>query len=572
LSPKSTTPNTALDSAKAIQRPPLGKRQRVFALAMASMAILWLAFPPVGLAWLSWFALCPLIWLIESKALNGRRPYLQLYTAGLIFWLATFYFIPIPHPALWLGWLMVSAYMAIYTPLSIGLARSLVHRYRIPSVIAIPVVWTGIEWFRSNFATGMAMVCLSHTQYRQPILIQVADIFGAYTLTFVIALVSVGLTALFKFYLSGKQRNHSIDGQAVAHVAGSKKRLGATMAVATATFIATLVYGQIRLTEQVNYKNESQLAIGLIQTNDDVIFRQKSSAEYEDRLQRKIELTRQARAQWADLELIVWPESGFSPYADLLSDASPNITVELAASRRREVWCAAIGYPSPNRSPVPLLTGGTSMDPENSELYGSAFLIGNDGLIESRYYKNHLVMFGEYVPLSNWFPIIKKLSPIGGGINAGTEPVVITKNEINLSPNICFESTVPHFIRWQVNTLAKQGQEPDVLINMTNDGWFFGTSCLDLHLACNVFRAVEMRKTSLVCANTGLSAEIDPCGRLLQTGGRREANTIRADVRAVQRPSLYRTMGDIVPMIMLIIATALGSLDYCQRKLSLQRQ
>ena len=120
-----------------------------------------------------------MIWLIESKTLAGRRPYRQLFLAGLLFWLSVFYFIPIPHPALWLGWLTVSAYMAIYTPLSVGFARSLVHRFQIPSVIAIPVVWTGIEWFRSNFATGMAMVCLSHTQYRTPLLIQVADISGA---------------------------------------------------------------------------------------------------------------------------------------------------------------------------------------------------------------------------------------------------------------------------------------------------------------------------------------------------------------------------------------------------------
>lgn len=176
-------------------------------------------------------------------------------------------------------------------------------------------------------------------------------------------------------------------------------------------------------------------------------------------------------------------------------------------------------------------------------------------------------MFGEYVPLSDWLPIIKKISPIGGGVNAGTEPVSIRINEVNLSPNICFESTVPHYIRNQVNQLAGLNKEPDVLINMTNDGWFFGTSCLDLHLACNVFRAVEMRKPHLVCANTGLSAEIDSCGRLLQTGGRRQPGIIRSLIRPTEQDSLYRTIGDVIPMIMLIIATALFTLD-CFRKSS----
>ena len=175
-------------------------------------------------------------------------------------------------------------------------------------------------------------------------------------------------------------------------------------------------------------------------------------------------------------------------------------------------------------------------------------------------------MFGEYVPLSDWFPIIKKISPIGGGINAGTEPVSLRIKEINLSPNICFESTVPHFIRNQVNTLAKQNKEPDILINLTNDGWFFGTSCLDLHLACNVFRAVEMRKTHLVCANTGLSAEIDSCGRLLQTGNRRQSSAIRSLVRPIEQTSLYRSIGDVIPMMMLIIATVLFLFDRCRKK------
>ncbi len=564
MSKINTLPKTDTGQQDQALRPRLTERFPTFVVGTFSMILLWLAFPPAGLSWLGWFALCPLIWLIESKTLRGRRPYRQLFLAGFLFWLSAFYFIPIPHPALWLGWLTVSAYMAIYTPLSVGLARSLVHRYQIPSVIAVPLVWTGIEWFRCNFATGMAMVCLSHTQYRTPILIQVADIFGAYTLTFVISLVSVGITAVIKLCLAMKQtgtphRSHTSDK------AKGQRRL--TIAIATLTLISAIVYGNVKLSKKVKSKNNSELAIALIQTNEDVVFRPITAEEFVDCRQRKIDLTQAARKKWPDLNLIVWPESAFSSYTDLLSDVSPEMTRKMATELRTRFWETATSLSLLNENPVPLLTGGSTLDPEQNTQFASAFLINKNGLVDSRYYKNHLVMFGEYVPLSDWFPIIRKISPIGGGVKAGTEPVSIKINEVNLSPNICFESTVPHFIRNQVNQLAGQNKEPDVLINLTNDGWFFGTSCLDLHLACNVFRAVEMRKPHLVCANTGLSAEIDSCGRLLQTGGRRQPDIIRSLVHPSKQYSLYRTIGDVIPMIMLIIATALFTLD-CFRKRS----
>jgi apolipoprotein N-acyltransferase len=93
--------------------------------------------------------------------------------------------------------------------------------------------------------------------------------------------------------------------------------------------------------------------------------------------------------------------------------------------------------------------------------------------------------------------------------------------------------------------IETSGRPIDWLVNLTNDGWFFGTSCLDLHLACNVFRAVELRRPMLVAANTGFSAEIDRHGRLLQQGPRREEGILR--VRLDQQPttiSPYRMIGD----------------------------
>ncbi len=103
---------------------------------------------------------------------------------------------------------------------------------------------------------------------------------------------------------------------------------------------------------------------------------------------------------------------------------------------------------------------------------------------------------------------------------------------------------MPHVIRRQINTLQAQGREPDVLVNMTNDGWFWGSSELDMHLACGVFRAVEFRKPLLIAANTGFSAWIDADGRVIQQGPRRSPATLLAEVRIDHRKSWYLYYGD----------------------------
>ncbi|MFT7633089.1 MAG: apolipoprotein N-acyltransferase [Mariniblastus sp.] len=563
--PAAAPPRTSggLLAEPATEQPP--KNATVFLATLVSLGLLWLAFPPIGFSWLAWLALLPLLWIVRWKSLPGRRPYSQLYIAGLIYWLATFYFIPIPHPLLWIGWAMVSLYMAIYTPIFVGVSRTLIHRFNLPSVIVVPIAWTGIEWIRCNFVTGMAMVCLSHSQAKHPVLIQVADLFGAYTLTFAMMTFAAGMAV----FTSVKQFSlRSGTGSSLASVPDDKTSVSARvagLALAILFVAAVLFYGQYRLDEPIVYSSESSVAVALIQSSNDVEFRPLSEDESMKQLVRKYELTWEARKKWEDLDLVVWPESGFNPYVDIISDYSKEGTVEAIANVRTMVWKDAIGFPGFFKKPIAMLTGSGTSDPENGTYYGSALLIGEDGLVEKRYFKNHLVMFGEYVPFMKWFPGLKSLSPIGGGTEAGDKFMFVERNGVKIAPSICFETTIPHLIRRLVNTLAKQGNEPDVLVNLTNDGWFYGTSCLDLHLACNVFRAVEMRKPHLVCANTGLSAEIDSCGRLIQTGPRRATTVIRADIRPITRTSLYRQWGDTIPMTFGVIAILAGLVGWFRK-------
>ena len=115
---------------------------------------------------------------------------------------------------------------------------------------------------------------------------------------------------------------------------------------------------------------------------------------------------------------------------------------------------------------------------------------------------------------------------------------------ICLVPNICYESVLPHVIRNQLVTLRQEGMEPQILVNVTNDGWFWGSNELEQHLACGVFRTVECRRPMVIAANTGISASIDASGRILAEGPRRDTKLILADVRLDRRESWYLRHGD----------------------------
>ncbi|GAG96673.1 unnamed protein product, partial [marine sediment metagenome] len=270
---------------------------------------------------------------------------------------------------------------------------------------------------------------------------------------------------------------------------------------------AIVGYGYFRL-GVAGLPTEATAKVAIVQSSIDVIFALPTDEEREAHFLQYRDLTRSARQTWPDLDLVLWPESGF-PSPDLISDSDEERSVEYFAAAIKSVWHEVTGFPVDFPEPVPMLVGCTTHDPAKQEMFNSALLISNAGQVQFRYFKNHRVMIGEYTPLADWFPVLQGLSPVGRGLTAGTEFGTFEIKGVRFAPTICFETTIPHLIRRQVNTLAEKGQEPDVLVNLTNDGWFFGTSCLDLHLACNVFRAVEMRKTNLVSANTGFSGQID---------------------------------------------------------------
>ncbi|HMC12092.1 MAG TPA: hypothetical protein VKH44_12415, partial [Pirellulaceae bacterium] len=172
----------------AAQRP--GVLTATLVLGLAGTVLLWAAFPPLNLPWLAWLAPVPWLWLVRWPRLPGWRPYVLLWLAGAVHWLLMLEGIRLAHPALYAGWIALSVYLGVYLPIFVGLTRVAVHRLNVSIVIAAPLIWVGLELVQGHLITGFSMGLLAHTQAEFPRLIQISDLAGGYTLSFVIMLIA----------------------------------------------------------------------------------------------------------------------------------------------------------------------------------------------------------------------------------------------------------------------------------------------------------------------------------------------------------------------------------------------
>ncbi|NCY02343.1 MAG: apolipoprotein N-acyltransferase [Planctomycetia bacterium] len=211
----------------------------------------------------------------------------------------------------------------------------------------------------------------------------------------------------------------------------------------------------------------------------------------------------------------------------------------------------------------------TPRSPSGARHYNCGLFLDRDGVPLGCYSKRHPVLFGETVPLADRFPWIQRLTPLPANLTAGTEPVAVTIADRRVAVNICYETALPGAVRSLVLELSRRGERPDVIVNLTNDGWFWGSSELDMHLTAGIFRAVEVRTPLLIAANTGFSAAIDGSGRLLARGPRRATGTLRARVWPDGRASPWLRWGSL-PLTGPVAVAAVALLSGWARRAGLQ--
>ncbi|MFO0896583.1 MAG: apolipoprotein N-acyltransferase [Pirellulales bacterium] len=487
---------------------------------------MWAALPPLDWWPLAWIAPIPWLLLARLERLPGRRPYAALWLAGFVFWMAALHWLRLPHWATSFGWVALSFYLAFYIPVFVGLVRVGIHRLHWPLALVAPVVWTGLELVRAYLLTGFSMGSLSHTQSRWLALIQISDVTGGYGVSFVVMLVAAALAGVWP---------------------PAKRRAWAAVPVAALAVVACLTYGAQRMQPPTDARGPQ---IALIQGSIDTMF--DGDPERTDRILAQYRaLTAQALKASPNAALVVWPESMY-PHgwltAEADADGGPDHPAFTAGQLRAfaedsregiERLAREVGLPMVVNAGRQHVSAGGRVD-----FFNTAILVDPQRGIVAWYDKMHPVMFGEYIPFGGWLPWLYRLTPLQGGLTPGAQAKAFPVAGLTACPSVCYETVLPQVIRRQVRQLEEQGTPSDFLLNVTNDGWFWGSSELEMHLVCSVFRAVEMRKPLLIAANTGISAAIDGDGRILARGPRRAQTTLTPHVQPDGRHSFYRRWGD----------------------------
>lgn len=532
-------------------------RRSTFAIAVVGSLLMWAALTWPVLGWLGWIAPVPWLMLVEARDLPGRRPYRALYLAGLVFWLATLHWLRLPHPALYLGWFALAAYLSIYLPVFVAIARVAVFRFNWPLWLAAPVVWTGLELARAHLLTGFLMASIAHTQARWISVIQISDVVGEYGVDFVMMLVAACLAHVLRIIFLSPQSKYRIPKSKF-------RRSVVAMVPAVVGFAAVLAYGLWRISEaeSVVASASGQLGprIALIQGNSAAEWKSDPTGGQQI-MKEYIRLSEQAVAEarkYGDgrpIDLIVWPETMFrNPLREFDkgyqippgASASPE---EIVAFDRLQLRHLSTQLATPILVGIDrihfIADANSTTDRPTIAAFNSAVLVDRDGTIIGTYDKMHRVMFGEYIPFADWIPFLYSVTPLTGGIVAGAQPAALMLDDkYCISPNICYETAIPHVIRRQLKALENRDEHPTALINLTNDAWYWGSSELDMHLACDVFRAVETRVPLVIAANGGISASIDRTGRVLAKSGKQRAEILLADVEPGYMPSWYVRFGD----------------------------
>jgi apolipoprotein N-acyltransferase len=517
-----------------------GMHASTFSIAIAGGLLMWAGQPPLAIGWLAWVAPVPWLMLVRADELPGRRPYGALWLAGLIYWLVAIQWLRLAHPAVYVGWFVLSAYLAVYLPVFVAIARVAVHRLRMPLWAAAPVVWTGMELARAHLFTGFLMGAIAHTQVHWTTVIQISDLAGEYAVDFLIVAVAAAITCV---------------------LLPPRRYLAAVPAAAL--MMLALSHGHFRLQAAAGEPERSSppqtVRIALVQGNSLADWR-FDAAKQREIMDEYIGLSHDAltKAQRTGdgrpIDLLVWPETtfrtglrefdsnfrlppGVEQSPDEISAAGPHDLAALATQLSTPILVGIdrIHFVADPTAPT---------DEPRYHAYNSSVLVDRDGKIIGTYDKTHLVAFGEYIPLATWFPFVYKWLPVTGGTEEGDGAKALCTGGVCYAPNICYESAIPHVIRNQVVTLTAAGQAPDILVNITNDSWYWGSSELDMHLACDVFRAVETRRPMVIAANGGISAWIDASGRIRAESPRQKPDVIIADVEPSHMESPYMKFGD----------------------------
>jgi apolipoprotein N-acyltransferase len=551
-----------------------------FTVAIFAGILLALAFPRVGIAGLAWIA--PGLLALAGLGTRGWESFRIGYVGGLAYYLVSLnWLLRIPYR--WLGiplgpavgLLALSAFLAIYPGIWVWFLSG---AWRKPTLSGVEAsqgggtilswakdtvalenfwvvrfawalcgaaAWVAIEMCIARFLSGFPWDLLGVSQYRMLPLIQVAAITGVYGISFVVAWTSLSLL---------------LAGLAILERPAMRYAWLSEIILPLATVSALFLFG-IGRTRQTD-ESVRELKVTFVQPSipQTLIW---DSENDEARFREIIDLSSKALTNKTDL--LLWPEAAVPGLVLYNQDHFDALT---GLARSKHVW---------------MIVGADDAEPKKNarrkddlEFFNSSFLISPDGRLEARYRKRNLVIFGEYVPLMNFLPFIKYLTPwIGGVFTPGTDPVPFVMPGLHAKTSIliCFEDVFPQLAREYVS------EDTDFLVNLTNNGWFGEGAAQWQHGMTALFRAVENGLPLVRCSNNGLTCWVDRHGRIRQIFHDSQGTiygkgimTARIPLLQAKRPpTFYNAHGDwfgwtCVAIVLLQVAARAAI--WCKRKSS----
>lgn len=497
----------------------------------------WTFFP------LLWVSHVPLLWVLKDKA--PRQAFRwglvagTFINAGGYYWLADLLKVygHLPWVVAQLGLLLHSLYVGLMWGLWAWFMNRVGNTTRLPVTWTAPLCFVAVELLVPRIFPAY----MGNSQYPWIGIMQICELTGIYGVTFLIYRVNATLYLWLRAVAEGRQRP-----------------VKASL-VTAGMLVAALIYGHVRIAQvDAAVAAAPRLPVGIVE-GDVGIFETESRESQRNHLLIQQHLTADLEKRGA--KLVLWSESAYRmPFVPTheTTDVKPSAAPlppepDWRKDRRPEVteWDRT----TPLRGfQVPVLMGMATSTPREAprypedrsmdKYYNSALLLDAAGHVYGRYDKNYLLVGGEYVPFVEYFPWIFKHIPALGDMEPGHGVKALSADLWGLGPVrigvlICYEGILPAFAR------GLAPENPHFLVNMTNDAWFGRTAERYLHFALTIPRAIEHRRAFARPTLTGVSAFVDPVGRIVSQTPVTGRDTLLWDVPLLQMETTYLQLGDL---------------------------
>ncbi len=464
-------------------------------LLAISGAVLVCAYAPFSYWWLTF--ICPTVLYIVIANQTARAALLCGFVFGLFFFgfgvpwtfnsIHEFGHAPILLSAILAGLLIIV--LAFFPALVAALTTyfSISNKISIYSALAFACLWVVFEWVRSWIFTGFPWLLIGHVHHTGP-LQGILPVFGSYGATWLTLLLGCfGATIVFAI---GKQK---------------------VISALSIGIIALCLYflNQIIWT----HAEDEQLEVVLIQGNISQEMKWDRS-KHNFIMNKYLEMSK----RHFDADIIIWPETAIPTYYLMVKDSFIPKVSETAED-----------------NDLDYLIGVFTFNPENGKVYNSVMTLGSE---QNFYRKQRLVPFGEYLPFRGILTFLERYIDIPmADISSGEGQPLVNLNGYPVGASICYEAVYGHQI---IEALP----EAKFLVNVSNDAWFGDSLAPHQHLEITRSRAVETGRFMLRATNTGISAVIDPEGKIINKSVQFQDDTVRATIRPYRGTTLYARWGN----------------------------